>query len=72
MIRKLILLAICVAAIGIYRGWFTVSSPSPSPTGDRVDFNVSVDARKMDTDTRKAEQKVARKLQEFENTQPGR
>ncbi len=67
---KLIVLAICVVGIGIYRGWFTFSSPTRDPAGDRVDINVSVNARKIDADAQRAEQRVSRQWQEFENAQP--
>ena len=69
-IQKLLFLAICLVVIGIYRGWFTFSSPSPDPAGGRVDINVSVNARKVDADAQKAEQKVARQWREFEAAQP--
>ncbi len=70
LIRKLILLALCLVAIGIYRGWFTFSSPSRDPAGDRVNINVSVDPRRVDADAQKVEQKITRQWQEFENAQP--
>jgi hypothetical protein len=68
-IWKLIVLAICLVGIGIYRGWFTFSSPSRDPAGD-VDINVSVNARRIDADAEKVEQKVSRQWQDFENAQP--
>ena len=70
LIRKLIFLAICLVAIGVYRGWFTFSGPSRDPAGDRVDINVSVDPRRVDADAQKVERKVTRQWQEFENAQP--
>ncbi len=71
-IWKLIVLAICLVGIGIYRGWFTFSSPSRDPAGDKVNINVSVDGRRIDADAQKVEQKVDRQWQEFENAQPRR
>ena len=68
-IQKLIFLALCLVVIGIFRGWFTFSSPSPDPAGGGVDVNVSVNARKMDADIETVEQKAARRLREFENAQ---
>ena len=51
-------LLICLAGIGLYRGWFSVSSPKSDPEGDKVNVNLSVDKGKMKSDVRKAEQKV--------------
>jgi len=69
-IWKLIVLAICLVGIGIYRGWFTFSSPTRDPAGDRVDINVSVNPRRIDADAGKVERQVSRQWQEFENAQP--
>ena len=73
LIRNLILLALCLVVIGIFRGWFTFSGPRPDPAGGRVDINVSVDPRRIDADTQKVEQKVSRQWQDIENNaQPHR
>jgi hypothetical protein len=69
-LQKLIFLAVCLVVVGILRGWFTMSSPSPDPAGGGVDINVSVNARKMEADVENVEQRAARRLQEFENAQP--
>jgi hypothetical protein len=70
LIRNLILLALCLVVVGIFCGWFTFSGPRPNPAGGgRVDINVSVDPHKIDTDVQRAEQKVSRQWQDFENAQ---
>ncbi|MEO8494312.1 MAG: hypothetical protein ABI614_04530 [Planctomycetota bacterium] len=46
----LIVLVICVAVIGFYRGWFAVSSRSPDAASQKVDINLSVDPEKMKAD----------------------
>jgi hypothetical protein len=71
-IWKLIVLAICLVGIGIYRGWFTFSNPTRDPAADSVNINVSVNSRKIDADAQKVEQRVSRQWQEFENAQPAK
>jgi len=54
----LILLVICVAAIGFYRGWFTVSSGSPDAASHNVDINLSVDTDKVKADAETVQEKA--------------
>ena len=54
----LIVLAICVTAIGFYRGWFTVSSHSPDAASQKVEINLSVDPDKMKADAETVKEKA--------------
>lgn len=54
----LIVLVICVAAIGFYRGWFAVSSHSPDAASQKVDINLSVDPDKMKADAETVKDKA--------------
>jgi hypothetical protein len=58
LFKLLIVLLICVVAIGFYRGWFSVSRSHPNPEDNKVNVNVSVDKAKMKSDVKEAEQKV--------------
>ncbi len=54
----LIVLVICFAAVGFYRGWFTVSSRSPDAASQKVDINLSVDPAKMKADAESVKEKA--------------
>ena len=54
----LIVLVICVAGIGLYRSWFTVSSHSPDAASQKVDINLSVDPDKMKADAETVKEKA--------------
>ena len=54
----MVVLLLCLIAIGFYRGWFSVSRSHPNPEGNKVNVNVSVDKAKMKSDVKEAEQKV--------------
>ena len=56
LIKLLVVLLICLVGIGIYRGWFTMSTPPPNADGDKVNF--SVDKGKVKADIKKAEEKI--------------
>jgi hypothetical protein len=60
LLKVLVVLVICVAAIGFYRGWFSLSSSRPGPQGEKVnvDVHVSMDKGKMKSDVQKAEGQV--------------
>ena len=55
----LIVLVICVAGIGFYRSWFTVSRQSPDGESHKVDINVTVDPDKVKADAETVKDKAA-------------
>ena len=57
-IRWLSVLLVCLVGIGLYQGWFSLSSPSPDTESNKVNFNVSVDKSKMKSDVKKAGEKI--------------
>jgi hypothetical protein len=73
LFRLLILLALVVGGIGLYRGWFQVASQN---TGDATNINVTVDKEKMREDTTRATHELKQLGQEAKDkatatTQPG-
>ena len=66
LLKLLIVLLICLAAIGLYRGWFTLSRTSPDAESNKVNVNVSVDKGKMKSDIKKAEEKIEEEVKELE------
>lgn len=46
----LIVVVICVAAIGFYQSWFTVTSPSSDTESNKVNVSVTVDPDKVKAD----------------------
>jgi hypothetical protein len=67
LIKLLVVLLICLAGIGLYRGWFSFSSHSPDTEGDKVNVNMSVDKGKMKSDVKKAKEKVKEEVNELED-----
>lgn len=55
----LIVMVICVVAIGFYRSWFTVSSPSSNAESNKVDINLAVDPDKVKADAEIVKDKAA-------------
>ncbi len=52
--------------VGVYRGWFIVSRPTPDTKGDKVNTTITVDKGKAKSDVQKAEQKVKAEVKELE------
>jgi hypothetical protein len=50
LLRIIVVLGICVIALGFYRGWFTLSTHGPYEESNVVDVNLSVDPDKMKED----------------------
>jgi hypothetical protein len=64
-IGLIVLLLIClVAALGFYRGWFTVSEHREA-ISNKVDVNLKVDTDKMKNDVRHATDKTEQKASEL-------
>lgn len=55
----LIVVVICVAGIGFYRSWFTVSSPNSNSESHKVDINLTVDPDKVKADAEIVKDKAA-------------
>jgi hypothetical protein len=55
-----------VAALGFYRGWFTVSEHREA-VSNKVDVNLKVDTDKMKNDVRNATDKTEQKATELSN-----
>jgi hypothetical protein len=56
LLRLLFVVLLCLGGIGLYRGWFSMSSPSHDTQTKKVNINVSVDTTKVEADVQKAEQ----------------
>jgi hypothetical protein len=66
-IGLIVALLIClVAALGFYRGWFTVSEHREA-VSNKVDVNLKVDTDKMKHDVRNATDKTEQKASELSN-----
>ena len=57
-IGVLLVLALCVAGFGFYRGWFVLSSPSPGAGSNQVNINLTVDPDKVKADAESLNQKA--------------
>lgn len=57
--KLLVVLVICFAGIGLYRGWFSFSSTNGDTASDKINVGVSLDKSKMKEDVSKAKAKVA-------------
>ncbi|MEQ9409801.1 MAG: hypothetical protein RIK87_18845 [Fuerstiella sp.] len=54
----LVILVLCVAAIGFYRNWFTVSSASSDTNNHKVDVKLTVDPDKIEADADAVKEKA--------------
>jgi len=54
IIKVLLVLAICVAVLGFYRGWFSLSSHSREAGSHKVEVSLTVDPDKVKEDAEKA------------------
>lgn len=62
MIRGVLFLLLCLIGVGLYRGWFSLSSTSQDPRDNRVNISVSVDKSKIAADAEKVEQRIMEKV----------
>ena len=58
-IAIVIVLAICAVGFGFYRGWFVLSSPSPSEGSNQININLATDKDRMSTDVETVRDKAA-------------
>ena len=56
-ITFVLVLIICLAAVGFYRGWFTLSS-KPEAGSNKVDVNLTMDRDKFEQDAEKVKEKT--------------
>ena len=56
-ITFVLVLIVCVAAVGFYRGWFTLSS-KPEEGSNKVDVNLTMDRGKMEQDAETVKEKT--------------
>ena len=55
LLRWLPLLLICLAGIGLYRGWFSFTNTSNDKDNKKVNISVSVDENKIEADAEEDE-----------------
>lgn len=58
LLKAIIVLGICVAALGFYRGWFTLSSSGRDSESNKVDVNLTVDPDKVKDDVGRVNEKA--------------
>jgi len=58
IIKGLLVLALCVAVLGVYRGWFSLSSYSRDAESNKINVNLTVDPGKMKDDAEKLKDKT--------------
>jgi len=57
LIKFVLLLAVCMIALGFYLGWFGVSTNRDGADG-KTNVNVRIDEKKIESDAEKAKEKV--------------
>ena len=68
LVKWLLILLLCLGAIGFYLGWFSLSSPKPDVDGNKVNVNVSVDKGKIKADVKKVKEKIKEEVKELKGT----
>jgi hypothetical protein len=53
----LVVVVVCVVAVGIYRGWFEFTKRT-DPNSGKVDVGLTIDENKIKEDTAKAKEKA--------------
>jgi hypothetical protein len=71
MARFAFTLLICIVIVGIYLGWVSFHRVPTDPQSNNMDINLSLDKKKMGSDLRKFEQKVAKDIQDIDNQPQG-
>ncbi len=64
LFRLAFMLLIGFIGIGWYLGWFSLTQTSQDPQTNKVNLNVSLDRNKIKADIARAEQNLAKRLQE--------
>ena len=63
LIRSLFFLLLILVGIGLYRGWFSFSSPTEDPASHKVNISVSVDTNKVESDAGKLKARISAELE---------
>lgn len=58
IIKVVLVLALCVAVLGFYRGWFSLSSYGRDAQNDKINVSLTVDPEKMKEDVEKVKEKA--------------
>jgi hypothetical protein len=70
----LLVLLVCIVALGFYRGWFALSGRSSDPGSNKVNINLTVDRDKMQEDAttvkNRATQVVGKATEQVSGAQP--
>jgi hypothetical protein len=59
IINVLVVLVLCVAVVGFFRGWYTFSGPNRDGDGNKINVQLSVDPDKVKADAAQARDKAA-------------
>lgn len=66
-VRFLAVFVVCFLGIGFHQGWFSLSRSEAEPNSGKMNVNLSVDKVKMKSDLQKAEQRIEKRIEQFEN-----
>ena len=58
LMKVLVVLVLCTAVVGVYRGWFSLSSRGRNPASNKVSVSLTVDPEKMKDDAEKVKEKT--------------
>ena len=58
VINTILFLALCLAGVGFFRGWFSLSSQT-DPETEKVNVNLTIDTTKVKADTEFLREKAA-------------
>jgi hypothetical protein len=67
LIRALLVIGLCLVGIGLYRGWFSFTTPHRDAQSNNVNISVSVNATKLEADVAKVEEKIAEEIASHTN-----
>ena len=65
LLRWLPLLLICLAGIGLYRGWFSFTNTSNDKDNKKINISVSVDENKIEADAEEVKEEVAQEIKKL-------
>jgi hypothetical protein len=71
MFRFLFIVVLGLVGVGLYRGWFSMSSPSQE-ADNKVNISVSVDEAKVKVDAGKLRARIAQEVAERAKTVDGK
>jgi hypothetical protein len=64
LIRVLPVVLLCLGGIGLYRGWFTFSTPARDTENPKINLSISVDEGKVEADAEKLKARIAERVAE--------